>query len=96
MTRKIRSYTEEFKQDAVSLALKSESICQTAKDLNIPEATLYSWVKNTTDAISSPLSKDNQLNMHEELKKLRKENARLREDRKILKKAAAYFAKEIK
>ena len=42
MTRKLRTYTEEFKEDFVALALKSESICQTAKDLDIPEATLYS------------------------------------------------------
>jgi len=34
--------------------------------------------------------------LHEELKQLRKENARLKEDREILKKAAAYFAKEIR
>ncbi len=37
MTRKIRTYTEEFKQECVTLALKSESISQTAKDLGIPE-----------------------------------------------------------
>ena len=42
MTRKLRTYTEEFKEDSVALALKSESICQIAKDLDIPEATLYS------------------------------------------------------
>ena len=51
MTCKMRTYTGEFKQDSVTLTLKSESICQIAKDLAIPEATtLYSWVKNTTDA----------------------------------------------
>lgn len=92
MTRKIRTYTEEFKQECVTLALKSESISQTAKDLGIPEGTLYSWVKNTTGATTDKSTID----VHEELKKLRKENALLREDREILKKAATYFAKEIK
>jgi len=96
MTRKIRTYTEEFKQECVTLALKSESISQTAKDLGIPEGTLYSWVKSTTSTSNPSLTKEKQQDLHEELKKLRKENARLREDREILKKAAAYFAKEIK
>ena len=41
MTRKITKYTEEFKKEAVVLALKSESVSQVAKDLGIPEGTLY-------------------------------------------------------
>jgi len=96
MTRKIRPYTEEFKQECVTLALKSESISQTAKDLGIPEGTLYGWVKSITQNANLPLTKKKQLDLHEELKQLRKENARLKEDREILKKAAAYFAKEIR
>ncbi len=89
MTRKIRTYTEEFKQECVTLALKSESISQTAKDLGIPEGTLYSWVKSTTSTTHPSLTKEKPLDLHEELKKLRKENARLREDREILKKAVS-------
>ena len=96
VTRKIRTYTEEFKQECVTLALKSESISQTAKDLGIPEGTLYSWVKNTTGATTNNSTEKSTIDVHEELKKLRKENARLKEDREILKKAATYFAKEIK
>ena len=49
MTRKITKYTEEFKKEAVVLALKSESVSQVAKDLGIPEGTLYGWVQNTTN-----------------------------------------------
>jgi len=96
MTRKHKAYTEDFKQESVTLALKSESICQTAKDLGIPEATLYGWIKNATRHTTKHTAQESKLDLHEELKKLRKENARLREDREILKKAAAYFAKEIK
>ena len=84
MARKIRTYTEEFKQECVTpLALKSESISQTAKDLGIPEGTLYSWVKSTTSTTNSSLTKEKQLDLDEELKNLRKENVRLRKDRKI-------------
>lgn len=96
MTRKITQYTEEFKKEAVVLALKSESVSQVAKNLGIPDATLYGWIKNTTNNGGKNLSCNSQLDMHEELKKLRKENAQLKEDREILKKAATYFAKEIK
>ena len=41
MTRQQRTYTEEFKQEAISRALKSASISQTADDLGIPPATLW-------------------------------------------------------
>ncbi|CAO5680875.1 MAG: IS3 family transposase ISNisp1 [Holosporales bacterium] len=96
MTRKITQYTEDFKKEAVVLALKSESVSQVAKNLGIPDATLYGWIKNTTNNGGKNLSCNSQLDMHEELKKLRKENAQLRDDREILKKAATYFAKKIK
>ena len=96
MTRKHKTYTEDFKQESVTLALKSESICRTAKDLEIPEATLYGWIKNATSHTTKHKIQESKLDLHEELKKLCKENARLREDGEILKKAAAYFAKEIK
>lgn len=44
MTRSVRKYTKEFKQEAVRLALKSPSIGDTAKELGIPTATLHTWI----------------------------------------------------
>ena len=44
MTRSVRKYTKEFKQEAVQLALKSPSIGDTAKELGIPAATLHTWI----------------------------------------------------
>ena len=44
MARKKREYTDDFKQEAVSLALRSSSISNTAKELGIPEATLHGWL----------------------------------------------------
>ena len=63
MDRKIKTYTEEFKQECVTLALKSESISQTAKDFGIPEGTLYSWVKSTTQNTNSPMPKKSMLDL---------------------------------
>lgn len=44
MTRKTRTYTQEFKDETVKLALSSESISAVAKELDIPAATLFSWI----------------------------------------------------
>lgn len=89
---------KEFKKEAVRLALTSpQPIAKTARDLGIKESTLYSWVSTTKD--KAPVISDNQgnqANLVEELNRLRKENARLKEEREILKKATAFFAREAK
>ncbi len=87
-----KQHTEEFKQEAVRLATTSpQPIVKTARDLGIKEATLYNWVslaKNSAPIISN--HQGNQVNLIEELNRLRKENARLKEEREILKKAAVF------
>lgn len=89
---------KEFRKEAVRLALTSpQPIAKTARDLGIKESTLYSWVSSAKD--KSPVISDsegNQTNLVEELNRLRKENVRLKEEREILKKATAFFAKEAK
>lgn len=70
-----RTYQDDFKKGAISLALRSSSINITAKDLGIPEGTLHTWIKNP-----------NAVNLLDEVKQLRKENARLKEEKEILKK----------
>ncbi len=95
MSKSKRSYTEEFKKDAISLALRAPTAKGAADSLGIPEGTLNTWLRAT----GTTSSKDNNveaINISDELKKLRKENARLREEREILKKAATFFAKESK
>ena len=91
-----KQYTEEFKQEAVRLATTSpQPIVKTARDLGIKKATLYTWVdaaKKSAPTVSN--DQGNQVNLLEELNRLRKENARLKEEREILKKAATFFAKE--
>ncbi|MDH5517032.1 MAG: transposase [Gammaproteobacteria bacterium] len=86
-----RKYTTEFKIDAVSLALSSESSqAQVARDLGINEASLYNWISQYRgDVLDNP----NTLSPEQELAALKKENAQLKQEREILKKAAAYFAR---
>jgi len=87
-------YTEEFKQQAVELALASEQpYSATAKELDINPKTLYNWIKAAkyTDKHVSNTTNKKQLAM--ENKRLVKELKRKDQELAILKKAAAYFAK---
>jgi len=88
------SYSFDFKQNAVKLAVESDqSVAQTARDLGVNVNTLYTWITKYHQA-DLPINKGSaEKHPYEELKRLRKENSRLKEERDILKKAAAYFAK---
>jgi len=87
-------YSSQFKQDAVRLAVESDQpIVQTARDLGVNPNTLYTWITKYRQQ-ENPFSKvAGGEHPHDELQRLRRENARLKEERDILKKAAAYFAK---
>lgn len=91
-------YDKSFKEEAIRLALtKGESIAQTAKNLGIKEATLYSWISQAKKVDTAIPDGNNSLSAEKmigELNRLRKENARLKEEREILKKATAFFVKE--
>ena len=94
---KQQRYTPEFKAEAVKLVLE-QGIQQSlaARRLSIPEGTLATWVaaaKSATLAVSVPGSRS-AVDLLSENTKLRKELAEARMERDILKKAAAYFAKE--
>lgn len=89
-----RSYTTEFRESAVNLVISSDkSTASIAKELGIKTTTLYSWVNKAKDA-DSKQSGTNNAQMFDELKRLKKELAEVKEQRDILKKATAYFAKE--
>ena len=91
--RKVNSYTEEFKCSSARLAATSEQpISKTADEIGVHVATLHGWVKKYEPNTIKQQSTSTADAMTEELKALRKENARLKQERDILKKAAAYFA----
>lgn len=90
LTLSRKKYSPQFKDQAVQRAEK-DGVTQTAKDLGIAEAMLYSWrskYKQGGDSI------ENQKLQQAEVARLKRENARLAEENAFLKKAAAYFAKE--
>lgn len=94
MARKRRHFTPEFKDEAVKhVRERGQSIAQAARDLGIGESTLGRWVQladGTKATAEEPLSHSER----EELRRLRRENATLREEKEILRKATAFFAKE--
>jgi transposase len=93
-TRSYKTYNKEFKEESVSLITEQGySVAEAAKSLGIGTSMLYKWKQNIEDQQSGKsLSSDER----EELKRLRKENKNLRMEKEILKKASAFFAKEMK
>ena len=88
-------YDKSFKEEAIKLALNSDqSVAQTARNLGIKDSCLYNWISIAKSSKTLDLS-DN-INLTEELNRLRKENARLKEEREILKKFATFCARETK
>jgi transposase len=88
-------HSEEFRRDAVALVRSSDrTIAQVAEDLGVNRETLRSWVRAAEkhDALASAGVGQAEL---EELRRLRKENAELKVEKEILRKAAQYFAREM-
>jgi transposase len=92
--RKKRQYTAEFKQAAVELVLaRNLSIAQAARDLDVGQSLLGTWVGQAR-AAAAPTGDALSAEERTRLRQLEREVAILREEREILKKAAAFFAKE--
>ena len=89
-----KSYPKEFKEEAVALVTEQGySVPEAAKSLGIAVSLLYSW-KTKIDKERAGLSlKEDE---RDELKRLRKEVKNLRMEKAILKKASAFFAREMK
>lgn len=89
-----RKYTPEFKAEVVALCKAGDRSCaQVARDLGVGYTTLMSWMQAAKASEPASVGELSVAEM-DELKRLRKENERLRMERDILKKAAAFFASE--
>ena len=97
--RQVRAqYTQEFKMEAVRQVRAGQAIAVVAKVLGIPKASLGNWVRNTAKGDLNGTGADDKVPKvspeQMELARLRADNARLRMERDIAKKAAAYFAQD--
>ncbi len=96
-TKQVRAqYTQEYKLEAVRQVKAGQSIAVVAKVLGIPKASLGNWVRqDAKGALSGAGDTPASVTAEQmELARLRAENARLRMERDIAKKAAAYFAQD--
>ena len=87
-----KRYPEEFKIEAVKQVVdRGYSVADVARRLDVTTHSLYAWIKKY-----GPDSKDHhaQTEAETEIRRLKKELNRVTEERDILKKAAAYFAKQ--
>jgi len=88
----MRTFTDDFRRESVRLVQTSgRTIGQVADDLGIGKSTLGKWLTRHREAelLSGPHD-----DVQKELARLRRENETLRAERDLLKKAAAFFAKE--
>jgi transposase-like protein len=93
--RKRRQFTPDFKAEAVRLArIGDRSISQIATDLDLTESALREWVARAEREAATPSPDALTSSEREELMRLRREVKRLETEREILKKAAAFFARE--
>lgn len=89
-----RPYPKEFREGALALVREGERpVAQIALELGIAESCLRRWIKQ---AELDGGKRDDGLATgdREELRRLRRENARLKQEKEILRKAAAFFARE--
>ena len=88
-----KHYPPEFKADVVAMALKGEvTKRQIAEDVGISEPTLHRWIRQfeVDQGEREGTSSDEQA----ELRQLRRDKRRLEQENEILRRAAAYFAKD--
>jgi transposase len=93
-----KQYSAEFKIEAIKRLEKSgESVNKVAEELGVKPTTMHGWVKKYKKSPEAPFPGSGNLSPEDEkLKKLERENRELKEENEILKKAAAYFAKNLK
>ena len=85
-----RKYDDEFKANVVALVRDGQSVAEVSRNLDLTPSAVRTWLERANPAEEPSISDDDK----RELTRLRIENKRLRQERDILAKATAFFAKE--
>ncbi len=94
---KRRRFTQEFKLEAVwHLEAGGRPVAEIARELGVPRNRLYKWQEQVRNKGVGAFPGSGRGENNDELGRLRRELERVTEERDILKKATAYFAKELK
>ena len=89
-----KHYSKDYKEEAVALVRdQGYSVPEAAKSLGLASNMLYRWKEQIESQLTGKLLS---VDERDELKQLRKENKNLRMEKEILKKASAFFAREMK
>ena len=96
MKEKRKVYTKEFKNEAVRLIVEEgRRVSELARELGVGDNSLSKWVKKSKEGKIEPFPGKGRLSPEdEELRRLRRENKRLRMEHEILKKAVTLFSEE--
>ena len=90
-----RSYSDEFKSEAVKQIMEEGfSVLEVSQSINVSDVTIYSWLKKAGWKSGETKEKKKLTESEEEIKLLKSELKKVKMERDILKKAAAYFAGE--
>lgn len=90
-----QAYTTEFKELAVKRVRDGESIPAVVKELGLGDQTLRNWIKAAAEGKLKGVGSKGVTPEAMELSRLRAEVARLKRENEIIKKAAAYFARDV-
>lgn len=90
-----QAYTTEFKELAVKRVQDGQAISAVVKELGLSDQTLRNWIKAATAGKLKGAGSKAVTQEEMELSRLRAENARLKRENEIIKKAAAYFAQDV-
>lgn len=94
-----RRYTDEFKVEAVRLG-EAVGIVEASRRLGVPDTSIWNWIRRKRDGnpvvagVAVRAAKGSAADLEAENQRLRQELANAKADLEIVKKAAAYFAKE--
>ena len=90
-----QAYTTEFKELAVKRVKDGQAISTVVQELGLSDQTLRNWIKAATAGKLKGAGSKEVTAEEMELSRLRAENARLKRENEIIKKAAAYFAQDV-
>lgn len=95
MARQRKQYTDEFKREAVRMMRNrgTRTVAQVADDLGVTGNLLHRWAQKVDKNAVAKRNEEGET-LEQEVRRLRKENEQLKVERAILKKAAAFFAKD--
>ena len=85
-------HTSEFKESAVRLAIETDQpISKTARELDVNVNTLHTWISKYSKPVEATKKRSDE-HIYDEVKRLKKELAKVTQERDLLKKVTAYFA----